>query len=141
MEISTMSTNSRSGFWGGVGIVLGVAVAVALFVLVMGRMGLLNGLLGETAVFGQQTVATKDFKFSQPELRVRVGETVTLRLDNEDMLPHSFDVDELDVHAAMPAKDQAVVTFTPTTPGTYTFYCAVPRHREAGMVGTLIVEP
>jgi len=116
-------------------------VAVALFVLVMGRMGLLNGLLGETAVFGQQTVATKDFKFSQPELRVRVGETVTLRLDNEDMLPHSFDVDELDVHAAMPAKDQAVVTFTPTTPGTYTFYCAVPRHREAGMVGTLIVEP
>jgi len=141
MEVSTMSTNSRSGFWGGVGIVLGVAAAVALFVLVIGRMGLLNGLWAGTAVSGQQTVLTKDFKFGQPELHVHAGETVTLRLDNEDMLAHSFDVDELDVHADMPANEQTAVTFTPTTPGTYTFYCAVPRHREAGMVGTLVVEP
>jgi len=141
MEIPTMSTGSRSAIWSGVGIVLGVAVAVALFVWVIGRMGLLNGLWGGTAVAGQQNLATKDFKFSQPELHLHVGETITLYLHNDDMLAHSFDVDELDVHAAMPANDQTAVTFTPTTPGIYTFYCAVPRHREAGMVGRLIVEP
>jgi len=93
MEIPTMSTGSQSTFWRGVGIVLGVAGAVALFVLVIGRMGLLNGLWGGTAVAGQQTLTTKDFKFSQPELRIHVGETVSLRLDNNDMLAHSFDVD------------------------------------------------
>lgn len=40
--------------------------------------------------------------------------------------------------ASMPGMS-ALVTFTPTEPGTYEFYCAVPGHREAGMVGTVIV--
>jgi Copper binding proteins, plastocyanin/azurin family len=31
--------------------------------------------------------------------------------------------------------------FRPTAAGTYTFYCSGPGHCEAGMVGTLIVEP
>ena len=38
------------------------------------------------------------------------------------------------------AGEQALVLFIPTEPGTYTFYCGVPGHCEAGMEGTLIVE-
>jgi uncharacterized cupredoxin-like copper-binding protein len=30
--------------------------------------------------------------------------------------------------------------FTPTKPGTYEFICTVPGHKEAGMVGALIVK-
>jgi uncharacterized cupredoxin-like copper-binding protein len=41
----------------------------------------------------------------------------------------------------MAAGKPALALFTPTTTGTYSFYCGVPGHREAGMVGTLIVEP
>ncbi len=41
----------------------------------------------------------------------------------------------------MPSGKPAVALFTPTKPATYTFYCAVPGHKEAGMKGTLIVEP
>ena len=41
----------------------------------------------------------------------------------------------------MPSGKPALALFTPTTPGTYTFYCHIPGHREAGMVGTLIVGP
>ena len=80
-------------------------------------------------------------RFNQAELRARVGEIVALRLENSDTAGHYFDIDELNVHVAMPSGKPALALFTPTTPGTYTFYCHVPGHREAGMVGTLVVAP
>jgi uncharacterized cupredoxin-like copper-binding protein len=79
--------------------------------------------------------------FNQAELRGRVGETVALRLENSDTLVHYFDIDALDVHVPMPTGTPALALFTPTTPGAYTFYCRIPGHTEAGMKGTLIVEP
>lgn len=79
--------------------------------------------------------------FDQVELRAKVGKTVALRLENSDTLTHSFDIDSFNVHVPMPTGSPALALFTPTTPGTYTFYCRIPGHRAAGMVGTLIVEP
>jgi len=79
-------------------------------------------------------------RFDQAELRAKVGETVALRLENGDTGAHSFDIDELNVHVAMPAGKPALALFKRTAPGSYTFYCSVPGHREAGMQGTLIVE-
>jgi plastocyanin len=79
--------------------------------------------------------------FDRSELRAKVGETVALRLENSDASGHSFDIDAFNVHVPMPPGKPALALFKPTTPGTYTFYCSVPGHREAGMVGTLIVEP
>lgn len=43
------------------------------------------------------------------------------------------------VHLHTVAGEAVTAAFTPTEPGTYEFYCSVPGHREAGMVGTLIV--
>lgn len=81
-------------------------------------------------------------KFEGGELRVRAGETVALRLENPDFVAHSFDVDELNVHAPMPVGEQSLAIFTAAQPGTYIFYCA-PHYDKAsgqGMRGTLIVE-
>jgi len=78
--------------------------------------------------------------FDRMELRARVGETVALRLENTDTHAHYFDIDAFDVHVPIPTGAPALTLFTPATPGTYTFYCSIPGHREAGMVGTLIVE-
>jgi plastocyanin len=89
------------------------------------------------------SLVTKDFAFDQQEIRVKAGELVALRLTNADQMPHSFDVDEFDVHVLMPPSQDALALFIPTEPGTNTFYCA-PHYNKAtgeGMKGTLIVEP
>jgi hypothetical protein len=65
---------------------------------------------------------------------------VALRLDNRDSEAHSFDIDELNIHAPMPAGQSVLALFKPSKSGTYTFYCSIPAHRTF-MVGTLIVEP
>ena len=77
----------------------------------------------------------------QAELRGRVGETVALRLENGDTQTQSFDIDAFNVHVPMPTGSPALALFTPTAPGTYTFYCRIPGHTEAEMVGTLTVAP
>lgn len=86
-------------------------------------------------------LTTANFAFDQTEIRTKVGEAVALPLINRDPYAHSLDVDEFDVHVLMLTGEPSVARFTPTQPGTYTFYCGVPGHRQGGMVGTLIVEP
>jgi heme/copper-type cytochrome/quinol oxidase subunit 2 len=86
-------------------------------------------------------LTTAHYTFDQAELRAKVGQPVALRLENSDAGAHSFDIDELNVHVPMPAGTPALALFKPSAPGTYTFYCSVPGHSDAGMVGTLIVEP
>jgi heme/copper-type cytochrome/quinol oxidase subunit 2 len=79
------------------------------------------------------------FQFDPPELRVKVGEMVALRLENRhDDLGHSFNIDEFDVHVSIPPGKTGLALFRASTPGSYTFYCGLPGHHESG---TLIVEP
>ena len=82
--------------------------------------------------------------YNKGEVRVKAGEMVALRLENADGASHSFDVDELNVHALMPGGKSSLALFKPTKPGTYTFYCGIPGHYDKatgeGMHGTLIVE-
>lgn len=87
-------------------------------------------------------LSAKAAEFEQRELHAHVGQTAALRLENADGQSHSFDVDELNVHAAMPSGNPGLALFTPTTAGTYTFYCALHYNKASGqgMKGTLIVE-
>jgi len=39
-----------------------------------------------------------------------------------------------------PTEEFETVEFTPTTSGTFEYYCSVPGHRESGQFGTLKVE-
>ncbi|MCB9420365.1 MAG: cupredoxin domain-containing protein [Ardenticatenaceae bacterium] len=124
------------------GIGLGILLAVGLFVVAIGRMGLLNGLLGrEITQPGAIHLTAQDMRFGQTEIHLKVGQTVTLTLDNKDFFGHSFDANDFDVHTVMPANSQVTASFTATRPGVFDFYCGVPGHQKAGMVGKFIVEP
>jgi plastocyanin len=83
-----------------------------------------------------------NFTFSQPEIHMKAGETVALRLENADSEGHSFDIDELGVHALIPSGEASLALLKPTQPGSYTFYCTPHYSKETGqgMKGTLIVE-
>jgi uncharacterized cupredoxin-like copper-binding protein len=43
------------------------------------------------------------------------------------------------LHVAAEPGATGHMTFTPTKSGTYEFYCTVPGHKDAGMVGTMTV--
>jgi nitrite reductase (NO-forming) len=77
--------------------------------------------------------------FVPAELEAKEGE-ITLALTNLDAFPHDFTIDELGVKISVPASATVTQSF-PATPGVYPFYCSIPGHREAGMVGTLTVLP
>jgi uncharacterized cupredoxin-like copper-binding protein len=64
---------------------------------------------------------------------------VAFSLPNEGAAPHNFSIDELEIDVDIdPGAQEEVVINAPA--GEYEFYCNVPGHREAGMVGTLVVE-
>jgi uncharacterized cupredoxin-like copper-binding protein len=84
-------------------------------------------------------VTAKSFSFTPNQITVKAGESKTLVLHVKDV-GHDFTVDALGIHVAGKGGETVQHTLTFDKPGTYTFYCSVPGHREAGMVGTLTVQ-
>ena len=80
-----------------------------------------------------------DFAFDPDEITAEAGEDLAIVLTSEDLL-HDFTIDELDAHVAADRGETATGGFTADEAGTYTYYCSVPGHREAGMEGALTVE-
>ncbi len=88
---------------------------------------------------GQEvTVVAQDIYFEPSELTVQAG-AVTFILPNEGAAQHDFSIDELGIKVDMPAgSTQTLEVDIPA--GTYQYYCSIPGHKDAGMVGTLVVE-
>ena len=107
-------------------------------------------------------VELQDIAFGPTDLTVRAGELIELELVNTGVIDHDFTIVEIDtdhayhnpdhaaagheahgdefaMHHALVPGDELMMRFQVHEPGTYEFYCGVPGHREAGMVGTLTV--
>lgn len=68
---------------------------------------------------------------------------VEVKFDNPQSLTHDVRIEDSsgkDVGGTEVIADGSDSTTVDLEPGTYTFYCSVPGHREAGMEGTLTVE-
>jgi len=65
---------------------------------------------------------------------------ITIRMTNPSQLQHSIALAVSGVQPGPVVGNGGVSEVVATlTPGTYTFYCTVPGHRQAGMTGTLTV--
>jgi uncharacterized cupredoxin-like copper-binding protein len=80
--------------------------------------------------------------FVQKSLTATAGED-TFVLTNDASLPHNLEIEGNGVEAGPTdtiSGGQTAQLKVDLKPGTYTFFCAVPGHREAGMEGTLTVQ-
>jgi uncharacterized cupredoxin-like copper-binding protein len=85
--------------------------------------------------------ASDAFKFVPNTITVTPRQVVELTLVNTGKLDHTFVVPDLNIKYSIPAGKTVKETFTAPAAGKHQFYCDEPGHKEAGMVGTLMVKP
>jgi uncharacterized cupredoxin-like copper-binding protein len=116
------------------------------------------------------TVKGSEFRFDPNQITLTVGQPVELVFQNVGTVDHELEPENLpaanvtvdlskagnipedekdevlgdaqngEVHAYAAAGGTATIDFTPTQAGTFDFACNLPGHKEAGMVGTFVVQ-
>jgi nitrite reductase (NO-forming) len=82
-----------------------------------------------------------DFRFQPAEIRIKAGQNVNIALANRGAIIHDITIPALQVSLVAQPGQRVTAGLAAARPGTYEFYCSVPGHREAGMVGRLVVVP
>jgi plastocyanin len=79
-------------------------------------------------------------KFDKTSLSSKAGK-VTIDMKNPAPIPHDVSIEGqgVDQHGKQVTGGGTSTVTADLKPGTYTFYCSVPGHRQAGMEGTLSV--
>lgn len=96
-----------------------------------------GGHEGEAPSDGPVAINAAITGFEPSEIEVPAGQ-VTFEISNLDAFDHDLTIDELGLNVVFGANETVEAVFE-AGPGTYTFYCSIPGHREAGMEGTLTV--
>ena len=79
-------------------------------------------------------------QFAPATLTIPANTDVVIDLRNVGAAPHSFVVEGQEVNSGQYSGGQTGTVTVNLPPGTYTYICDVPGHKEAGMVGTLTVQ-
>lgn len=97
-----------------------------------------NGAAGDAGTL--QLVGTDGLAFEPEQATVTAGE-VTVELTSQPAIEHNIVIEGvLDDQPVVEAAGGETATATVSLEeGSYTFYCSVPGHREAGMQGTVEV--
>ncbi len=111
--------------------------AVATFVLCLGAAAITGW--GKQQTKGPNDLAVKihNTAYSSTDISA-TWRQVTLYVTNDDLFWHTVTIDQLGVDLALPVGSHRRITFTAPS-GTYTFYCRIPGHRQAGMQGTITI--
>ena len=86
-------------------------------------------------------VVMSDFSFSPQRVEIPAGRKVELKLTNKGRLEHDITADGVGFHVHVMSGERLALEAGPFEPGEYAFFCSVVGHREAGMVGTMVVRP
>jgi len=127
-------------------LLIGVALAVvaALTLAACGdsgpETGTVNGVAGGKPTSDARTieVAASNFEFDPDRITIGAQEEIALELRSEDG-PHDLAVDGLGTVVDVTGGETRVARLRVDEPGSYTFFCTLPGHRDGGMEGTLVV--
>jgi uncharacterized cupredoxin-like copper-binding protein len=130
-------------------VVLFVLVSVVLIALLAACSG---GTIGATkpASSGSGSgktinVSATEFAFTPNKFEGKVGEKLTFKVTNKGTVEHNFVVlspdgsQELTKMSTQPGETKSL-EFTPSEAVTYQIDCNIAGHKEAGMVGELVVK-
>lgn len=109
------STRSSRAVW------LGALAALLLVGAAAASLVMSRGVTGQEAASADVQVAIVEFEFVPQEITAESG-VVSVHVDNEDALSHTFTIDDLDVDLFVAGETAQRVEFN-APPGEYVFYC------------------
>jgi plastocyanin len=101
-----------------------------------------GGSAGSAAALDIEADPTGQLAFTTTKATAKAGK-VTVNFTNSSPVPHDVKIEDSSgqevggTEVVSEGSDSAEVELKP---GTYTYYCSIPGHREAGMEGTLTVK-
>ncbi len=91
---------------------------------------------GTKTASGETKVEMDDYYFSPTLLKGKPGQKVTLELENEGSVEHSFTIDSQSIDKVIAPGKDVKVTVTMPQSGSVSFYCKF--HKSSGMAGALV---
>ncbi len=125
-----------------------MSVAIGALLILAAVLTACGGGGGSAGGSGSLVIEMGDLYFKPNALTAKPGQALQITLDNRGSLEHNFVLYDTDGRTVLVEKDaiqpgqKANISLkVPNKPGTYQYVCTVPGHKEAGMVGTLTVQP
>ena len=109
--------------------------------------GTVGGAKAPAGGSGDKTfnVTATEFEFKPNKFEAKVGQKVTFKVTNKGTVEHNFVIlspdssQELTKMTTQPGETKAL-EFTPAEATTYPIDCNIAGHKEAGMVGELVIQ-
>ncbi len=111
--------------------------ALATFVLGLGTATATGWGREQVQGAGDLALQMRNTAYSTTTLTA-LSHQVTLYVTNDDLFWHTVTIDQLGVDLKVPVGSHRRIAVA-GSPGTYTFYCRIPGHAQAGMKGVLTI--
>jgi uncharacterized cupredoxin-like copper-binding protein len=121
------------GFFSAIGIFAQDATPVS------GGMTASAGTPGHALASSGLVVDLVDVAFDPRGFSIPANTPTVVTLVNKGDAVHNFTIDGLNIHSGDIQPGQSTTIAITAPAGAYAFYCSIPGHRAAGMVGTLTV--
>ncbi|MDQ6884909.1 MAG: cupredoxin domain-containing protein [Candidatus Dormibacteraeota bacterium] len=111
--------------------------ALATFVVGLGAATLAGWGREQAQGAGDLALQMRNTAYSVTTL-TGTSRPMTLYVTNDDLFWHTVTIDHLGVDLKVPVGSHRRITIA-ASPGTYTYYCRIPGHAQAGMKGLLTI--